>query len=283
MKKQLQLILVIFLALGVEVQAQSELAPCGVADDYYSPWLRAYLDSGSPAPRTDDILYIPLQVHIVGTDEGTGYMSKTAVLRSFCTLNRDFVDSDIQFFLADDFNYIDNTEFYDHDYNSGYQMMNQNNVNNVINCYIVDSPSGNCGYFAPGPDGIALAKGCTQPSDHTWAHEIGHFLSLPHTFRGWESVDELNFDIPAPNQVGNAQVERANGSNCASAGDRFCDTPADYLNYRWSCNNDGFSNTVQIDPTGAVFNSDGGFYMSYSNSSCKDRFSEEQIGAMRAN
>ncbi|WP_367389216.1 T9SS type A sorting domain-containing protein [Lewinella sp. LCG006] len=258
-----------------------EPAPCGTRIGV-SPWLRDFQNRIHSSSRTDDVLYLPLQVHMVGTDQGTGYMSTKAVFQAFCTLNEDFAQANIQFFLANPINYIDNSGYYQHEFDGGYDMMAQNNFPNVINCYIVEDPAGNCGYFFPGVDGIALAKGCTGPNDHTWAHEVGHFLSLPHPFYGWEG-ETHNYSSPAPLSWEGWQVEKVDGSNCTNAGDGFCDTAPDYLNYRWNCNADGFSSTVQTDPNGATFVSDGTLYMSYSNAACKSTFSDDQIAAMRAN
>jgi hypothetical protein len=43
------------------------------------------------------------------------------------------------------------------------------------------------------------------------------------------------------------------------------------------------STLEQKDPTGATFKSDGSFFMSYALDNCSNKFSGEQIGAMRAN
>lgn len=282
MKKQLYIILLILTTSVLQVNAQSELAPCG-NDNYYSPWLRSYLANGAPAARSGEVLYIPVKIHLVANTDGTGEMGLNTLYKSFCRLNLDFEATEIQFFIEGDINYINNSAYFDHDFSTGWNMMSNNNVDNAINCYIVDNAAGACGYFYPGVDGIALAKGCTQPNDHTWAHEIGHFLSLPHPFFGWSSVDDLDFTLPAPEFVGEIEVEYADGSNCQTAADGFCDTPADYLNYRWSCNNDGYSAVTQIDPAGETFTSEGRFFMSYSNDACANQFSGEQTNAMRAN
>ncbi|MEM1215283.1 MAG: zinc-dependent metalloprotease [Bacteroidota bacterium] len=261
----------------------NEPHPCGTHLGV-SNWLRGFQNRMASTARSDELLYLPMQIHIVGTDEGAGYMNVRTVMQSFCNLNKDFLPTNIQFYLANDLNYINNTSWYDHEnyFPTGSQMMSTNNVPNAINCYIVESPAGNCGYYAPFDDAIALNKGCTQPDDHTWAHEVGHYLSLPHPFSGLEGED-LDFDEALPAIVAGSFVELVDRSNCQFAGDGFCDTEADYLNFRWSCNTESISNQIQIDPNGTSFQSDGTLYMSYSNASCKSRFSDEQTLAMRAN
>lgn len=281
----------LLLILGGSIQAQEQtLEPCGT-NLGISSWLRDFQTRIHDTPRTDGILYVPLQIHIVGNDNGSGYMQYATVMRSFCVLNEDFKDAEIQFFLAGPVRYIDNSLYYVHDFDAGYDMMASNNVAGAVNCYIVEDPAGNCGYYSPGVDGIALAKGCTQPGDHTWAHEVGHFLSLPHPFYGWEYRDENiahDFDDPAPefwstDWGADYYVEKIDGSNCQYAADGFCDTAPDYLDYRWNCNSGGVSTVTQHDPNGEAFVSDGTLFMSYSNDLCAARFSDDQISAMRAN
>ncbi len=286
--------LVLSFLFALPSQAQEELAPCGTVDQR-SPWLQEYQAGMIGVPRNDDLIYVALQIHVVGTDEGTGYMSVDNVMKAYCTLIEDFAPTNIQFYLANPINYIASSEWYEHTtFQQGRQMMNQNNFSDVINCYIVDNAADACGYYSPTynenfpTDALALSKNCLGVNDHTWAHEVGHYLSLPHPFYGWES-EAHDYDEPAPESTYNVfeqqdwPVERADNSNCDLAGDRFCDTAPDYLNYRWNCNGGGFSNVIQYDPDGEPFQSDGTLYMSYSNSSCKNRFSDEQIGAMRAN
>lgn len=236
------------------------------------------------APRSTDVLYIPMQIHVVGTDEGTGHIGRDIVFRSFCNLNKDFEQANIQFYLAGDINYINNSRYYQHDFEGGYELIDGNNVPNAANCYIVDDAAGNCGYFFPGVDGVVLAKSCSQPQNKTWVHEMGHYLSLPHPFYGWEWADDNHdYDTPAPDAWEGQLVERVNGANCAFAGDGFCDTPPDYLSFRWSCTQASVSNVVQTDPDGETFVSDGSLYMCYANDGCRNRFSDGQIAAMRAN
>ena len=156
-------------------------------------------------------------------------------------------------------------------------MMNQYNEPNVVNVYVVDDPAGNCGYFSWGGDALAVAKSCSDAGSTTLSHELGHYFSLPHTFSGWEGAYDTNNGLTDPPP--NWQQERADGSNCLTAGDGFCDTPADYLSFRWSCP----YTTSLYDPTGALVVPDETYYMSYALDACTSRFSEEQKEAMIAN
>lgn len=236
---------------------------------------------------TDDTLFIPIKLHILGNNEGLGYPNMQNVLRAFCILNENFEQAKIQFYLAGDINYINNTAWHDHEtFGPGSQMMQQNNVPWALNSYVVKTAAGACGYYSPGVDGVVLASNCLGPVNHTWAHEIGHQLTLPHTFFGWEGTPYNNGEA-APERLwfrGRwVQVERADGSNCRHAADGFCDTPADYVSSRWNCSASNPMGPTLIDPIGETFQVDGANIMSYSSGTCRGTFSAEQIQAMRMN
>lgn len=270
----------VFLA-GLHAQ-QNDLRSCATPD-YDNPWLERYQANPAAYDRGGtDTLLLPMVIHLVGTDGGGGYYPLNQLYRAFCELNEDMAPSGIRFYIQD-LNYIPDSRYYEHDFFTGRQMMDEHNVPNAINSYIVETAAGACGYYSGGGDAVVNAKMCIEAGDNTWAHEMGHFFSLPHTFRGWESVDNPAYSVPAPAFVGGREVEKADGSNCATAADGFCDTPADYLNYRWSCDASGQSTRRQVDPDSVVFFSQASFYMSYSFDACAFEFSNEQIGAMRAN
>ena len=277
--KRLILLILALITLNTSTYAQ----PHGCATPpEKSKWLIEYQKSPESYPRSSEVLYVPLTIHIVGTDQGAGYFSVEKLMDAFCTLQQDFEASEIQFFIEGDIRYINNSTYYNHSFGEGADMMEIHNIPNTVNCYIVADPAGACGYFSPWRDGVALAKSCMAANDHTWAHEIGHFLTLPHTFIGWEGTD-YNYGEPTPATVNDWPVELVDGSNCNEAADGFCDTPADYLSYRWPCNADSLSNQPQRDPTGEEFRSDGSLFMSYAFDACSSRFSQEQSNAMRAN
>ena len=295
-----------FLGIGV-LQAQvtkQDLKPCGVMPAH-DPWLRTYQRTPETYNKMEDtILYVPLTVHLVGNDDTLGLFPYTSMSAALCRLNLDYAPAKIQFFLEGDPHKIGNQAYNDHaTVMEGYAMMLENDVENTINSYFVADPAGNCGYNLPYAS-VAVSNGCAAPGDHTWAHEIGHNLRLPHPFYGWEQND-YNVGSPAPDTIittaytffqsvpifnpdtiiyDTMVVELLDGSNSTYAADGFSDTKADYLSYRWQCNAANSESTVtQIDPAGQPFNSDGTLFMSYSLDACSDRFSDQQIAAMRAN
>lgn len=309
MKKALFFFLAFFV-FHTGLQSQShEPHPCGTVEGR-SAWLKKY-QSNPDLPvyqkDNDSTIYVPLTIHLVGTDGGSSYYPAPRLLDALCTLNSDFEEANIQFYIEGGLNYLPNSAYNNHEtVVDGAYMMFENNVENTLNCYVVNDPAGNCGYNLPYA-GIALNESCMGPADHTWSHEIGHALSLPHPFLGWEggvsyndSVSH-NFNNPAPVQVlydytnyqdsfyvdtliiDTAWVELTDGTNCHIAADGFCDTTPDYLAGRWTCDDNSQSSTVQTDPNGVQFVSDGTLIMSYSDDECQARFSEEQIAAMRAN
>lgn len=259
------------IALGVSnLKAQSTDGFCGTLQTEEDlAWLRAYQSSYVPGEfsRGGSTYYIPTKVHIVGTDEGSGYYNLSYLFQAFCELNEKFAETGFIFYIYEDINYIDNSDYYEHNFLDGGEMMEDYNVNDVANIYFVADPAGNCGYFSPSEDAVAIRNSCGLPGNTTIAHEFGHFFSLPHTFYGWEWGTPDDED-----------QEWVNGDNCNSSADGFCDTPPDYLPYRWFC-----PGPEQTDPFGETFFSDGTLYMSYANDECATRFSEEQMEAMRAN
>lgn len=120
-------------------------------------------------------------------------------------------------FEACEFRYHDN---WSHDFIDSIQEADEvtlkYHANNRINFYFVTEPND-----ANSPCGFATLNGIQQPVSGrvfikkedcvnvgTFAHELGHFFGLLHTFEG-------------------NGTELVDGSNCATEGDMICDTPAD--------------------------------------------------------
>jgi hypothetical protein len=275
----------LFFATSVFGQQPASDRLCGYTGK--SPWLDWYQQHRHELAQdrgTDTAwLYVPMTLHLVGTDNGTGYYKLEQALRAVCEMNEQFAEARIRYYLVpgDGVRYHKNSSWYAHEfYPGGDDMINSNRLPNRMNTFVVSDPAGNCGYAWQ--DAIVLGTGCSGPGNTTWAHEAGHHLSLPHPFSGWEGFS-WDFTKPAPLVVNGRQVEKADTSNCYWAGDGFCDTRPDYLNYRWSCNANNESGTIQRDPDGVQFRSDASIIMGYALDACASRFSPEQIEAMRAN
>lgn len=281
-KKIMRLIFLIlsFFVFYTTTIGQSGLNPCGAElSQRQKDWLRNYQQHPYPAASQrdeNDPIYLKIQFHILGMDDGYGYFSESGVYDLLCSINEDFRPLGVQFYHPNPFNYIDKTEWYIHqEFGPGQEMMNESNFDNRINVYIVDNPAGNCGYFSWGGDAIAVSKSCSAEGSTTLTHELGHYFSLPHTFSGWEYSDEPFWNFENSENVARSGSNR----NCNEAGDGFCDTPADYINSRWNCPYNG----TLLDPVGDTLYIDGSFFMSYSSDECQDKFSLEQMDAIYAN
>jgi hypothetical protein len=287
------------------IQAQ-HIHPCGTPP-HKSEWFKRYqVNKAAYRTGADTLLVVPMTIHNVGTDAGSGYTSMMSILDAFCALNNDFAvnNANMKFYIEGDILYIDSTAWYNHsDIVDGYNMMMQNNVANTINTYIVTNPAGNAGYNLPAAQAIAMRKSYMNSTAHTWAHEVGHNLSVQHPFLGWEG-DFYNYNNPTPTTVtydytsfkttfynsadttiiDTAYVELVDGSNCSIAADGICDTGPDYLSFGgWLCNAQGQSQILQKDPNNVDFRSDGSNIMTYANDACGGTFTAGQIAAMRAN
>ena len=298
------------LALGFQLQAQGghdELAPCGTLPGR-SAWLaelqNQWRDGGPPqaARQANDSFYVAVHVHLLGQDDGSGVFDYARYLGAMAGLERDFADSGVKFLVAD-LDTLASSAYHDHaSVLEGADMMFANNADARLNVYFLGNPAGNCGYNLPYA-GIAMANQCSGRNSHTLAHEVGHALSLPHPFLGWEGGQThdgsrpANFAVAAPDRVtydytyfqdtlirdtliiDTALVELVDRVNCHEAADGFCDTPADYVASRWQCDGSGESE-MQRDPTGEPFRSDGSLIMAYSDDACQSRFTAEQEAAM---
>lgn len=291
------------------IDSDLDYAPCATPS-IRNEWMRQYQQN--PAARaaaksSSSTLYLPLTFHLVGYNNGTGHPDLHTVLNAFCRVNEDYANTNIQFYIQFPINYIDNSTLNSHD--SVYQggaLMAQYNVPNTTNCYFVTDPAGACGYNVM-YGGLTVNKNCLNRN--TFSHELGHALALQHTFFGWEGGQGYNgtsqrtFNDPAPDFVlydytmfkdtfwgpdtiivDTAEVEKVartgSQSNCYTAADGFCDTPADYLAFGWTCSSNGISSIRQYDPDSVLFYSDGANMMSYAR--CRSVFSTEQGNAMRA-
>ncbi len=240
--------------------------------------------------RTDTLYQIPVVFHLVALNNGSGRAQPARVLPVLCELNTQFAPAGIRFFLAPDgIRLVNNSAiFSQHHLNLNQQALRALRADSAINIFVVQNagPIGEqnvVGYFDVGDDWIVLRRDMLKSGNNTLAHEFGHFFGLAHPHLGWES-QAWTQNLPAPLLAsdGLTETERADGSNCPTAGDRLCDTPADYnngLDWQQSCQ---FADTVR-DPAGMPINPDEQLIMSYFNDSCRTIFSPQQLALLQAN
>ena len=207
----------------------------------------------------NDVTYVPVRFYLVALSNGTGRATERAGMQAICNLNENYSDQDVQFYLKE-FKYLNNNTIYNNPGSfSGSTNIKANMIYNAINIFVVgtDLGGGSGGgivqaYYQP-PAGTNSGANdwivCNQSfltDQYVLTHEMGHFLSLPHPFDGWDNTpwDPAVHGNPvlfstAPE---GGQVEKVNGSNCMTAGDGICDTPADYnfgITYSTGCNYTG--------------------------------------------
>jgi hypothetical protein len=217
--------------------------------------------------RTSQEYHIAITPHIVRRSNGTGGLTESELREAMVDLNEAYAGSGLSFYIHENtVRFVDDDNYYDFDASQEGDLIAVNNVTSTINIYFFNSLSAGaaalCGYaYFPdtGRDWIMMANGCTVGGT-TLAHEVGHYFALWHTHGKTNNgtTDEL-----------------VDGSNCATAGDDICDTPADpnlFGNVGSGC---GLLSS-SLDPNGDTFRPDPRNVMSYSSSSCRYLFSEGQ-------
>ena len=225
---------------------------------------RHYLD----ADRGMQEAWIAMTIHVVRYSGGSGGIPTSHI--DFCVdkINEHMLGTGLRFLPEGDIIYIDDSGLADSTSGEFCDLMNTQAVPGTINIYFVPEldACGRASFPGSSCQGMVVANGCADPSsnDSTFSHEIGHYFHLYHTHQssfGDECVD---------------------GSNCLSAGDLLCDTPADPnvsgLVNSATCEYEG----TELDPCGSgqLYDPDTANLLCYGPKLCRDHFSPEQQGVM---
>lgn len=208
-------------------------------------------------------VHVPIQVHIV-KDKFGNTPNYESILSDFQQLNQYFAPINMSFFFCGPFNVIDNPDFYTIEGTKLNEMVSTYNLPSTLDIFYVgeiDQCSW-CGIaylgFSMG-DVILIKNQCI--GSKTLTHEIGHYFGLDH---------------PHDNQFGNEFVD---GSNCTTAGDKLCDTPAEPVllgKVDYNCKYIG----TDIDSKGAVYKPNVDNIMSYGPDACANKFTPQQYSLM---
>lgn len=163
---------------------------------------------------------VPVKVHVVRSSTDKTPVSIDEIKNAFTQLNKHFIQIYVQFVPLGDYNYVRNDKLFAFNKELENTLCGGNDVENVINLYIVGSieegPLQFCGYtyypqdLEKNTDRIVLSKDCLTDKV-SLARQMGHYFTLFST-TGLKS-SETN--------------EWVNGQNCTTEGDLICDTPAD--------------------------------------------------------
>ncbi len=222
--------------------------------------------------RTTSTTYVPIKAHIMRTSSGAGGLALADLIKAIDDMNAIYQKSNISFYIYNEVNFINDDAFYNYDASEESSLGDKYNVANVINVYFANTVTsrGNnlCGYayFPGGPDMVLMANGCAT-NGSTLPHELGHYFALYHTHGKSNSTQTDEF---------------VDGSNCSTAGDEVCDTPADPQLGGSNVDNNCIYTGTDTDSKGAAFTPDTRNLMSYSLKSCRNIFSQGQYDRISA-
>ncbi len=251
--------------------AQIEPLSCGVENKSSEAWeqaFRAHRKARKKAGYKLEHLDIPVVHHVIRLSDGSGGASPSEIAQMMERINAAFEAIDVSFYDYMNIDYINDTELYFFTQSDESRVRKFNYVAGVINVYYATSNQ-YCGYaYIPSTvvqrtsAFIFMNDGCLDGEIGT--HEFGHAFSLYHTHGKTNNgtTDEL-----------------VNGSNCETAGDNVCDTPADP-------NLAGVVDS-ECNYTGTATDANGEFYspftnniMAYTNDVCREEFTPGQYERM---
>ncbi len=229
--------------------------------------------------RSGQMIYLPIRVHVVTYNDGTGGVDLGDVNSAVANLNQQFEPMDVGFYIAD-INTIANSAYADLDLTTEENdLAYPNVVPDAINMFFTErltqGPYDICGYAFYPTDNIRslrifVRNECTNDADSgTIPHEMGHFFNLFHTFNGTSN---------GPDHYNAENVARTGSqANCSTHGDFLCDTNADP---RGSINGDCTYLGSDTDIYGQPYSPPIGNMMSYYNKNCGAEFTPQQYQRM---
>ena len=210
--------------------------------------------------------YVRITSHIVRYSDGSGGLAEDRVTTAIKNLNDHVASTGLVFFQDGDTIYLDSDEYADCTGNESYTLREIDPVAGSVNIYFVPlfDYCGISSFYGSGVQGIVMNNYCTAnpsvPNYSTFSHEVGHYFNLYHTHETY---------------IG---VECVDGSNCDSAGDLFCDTPADpRLSYLVDNSCVYIGTDLDACGSGDSYNPSTVNLMSYSTKWCRDTFTLEQL------
>ena len=220
---------------------------------------------------------ISIAWHVLQRSDGTTAVDAETLESMIDYINEVWASENISFAAHPLINYIVDDSLWNN-LNSDYavdQFRSTTPLENALNVYWAPSLLNGslCGISAfsfMSIDSIAMPPQCVGRPDvrGVFAHEVGHWFDLFHTFETYDGT------------------ECVSGSNCATAGDLVCDTPAsfglefdvcvDAANCELTC-----TNVAGPCPGDPVYDPSTVNFMSYSTPNCLTEFTPGQYSRLR--
>lgn len=223
-------------------------------------------------------LLMKVFVHVVANDEGTSVAAgDSSINRQLENMRQFYAPQNICFILAGK-QQINNLDLTAMNVSTEASELNPFLLPDMLNIFIHSTlfdTAGNLNGYAYSIPGSTLSlvddaiKSITNRS--TLAHEMGHNFGLYHTHETFNGTRMENV------------ARSGNCSNCATAGDTFCDTEADPnldngIVVNASCN---YTGTAR-DACSTLYAPNPRNIMAYGNRACRDFFSNEQGAKARS-
>ncbi len=186
------------------------------------------------AQRNNVANCLPMKIHIIRRDDGSGGLSLGDLAIAMANLNYVYYDASVEFYVCGGINYIDNTDWYDFDTSSPDNddeatFCAAEEVTDAINVFFMNTitlGTFNAAGYAYFPFNsvqsnriFMINSVANNVPNSTFSHELGHYFSLYHTHQDTEN---------GPLDPDAERVVRTGGNaNCSTDGDLLCDTDAD--------------------------------------------------------
>lgn len=261
---------------------------CGTVatNDYPSDKEIAKMKKNHSNYKSNEMRVLPVQLHAIKNTEGISFSGfAQAIEDGMEELNRHFAPLNMHFLNCDDVNLVIGTNPAISYGEESTQIDTEQGKDGALNIYVAQtleiaqgSYAGGWGTFPWWRDSLNyIFMDREYMNGEILAHEMGHHLGLFHTHETFSFSDTIIIN-PMTGDTIPPGVELVDQSNCETAGDRICDTPAEPV-LRGNTSRCVYVG-AEVDPLGVPYSNnppDPTNFMSYAPDPCWNHFTPEQL------